>query len=232
MLEAGQTGANEDLLPCVEIETAAPVRASVVWLHGLGADGHDFEPIVPHLGMRPQDGVRFVFPHAPQIPVSLNMGMRMPAWYDIDEADLRRRHDAAGIRASALRIEALLAREKRRGVPAERIVLAGFSQGGAMALYVGLRHAETLAGLVALSCYLVLNETLPAEASAANAAVPVFQAHGTLDPMVPIDRGRDARDRLQELGHPVAWHEFPMQHMVCMEEIEALGAFLRDRLGG
>lgn len=218
----------DGVLPCVEVEPETEARASIVWMHGLGADGHDFESIVPELGLRDL-GVRFVFPHAPSIPVTLNMGMLMPAWYDIKEIDLRRQHDEDGIRKSADDIEALIAREKERGVPAERIVVAGFSQGGAMALHVGLRHAESLAGILAMSTYLVCEDKVESELSAANRETPIFQAHGTVDPMVPCDRGQAAHDRLIELGYTVEWHDYPMQHQVCMEEIQAASTWLRAR---
>jgi phospholipase/carboxylesterase len=220
-----------DLLPCVEIEPRARADASVVWLHGLGADGHDFEPVVPELGLPAGHRVRFVFPHAPAIPVSLNFGMVMPAWYDIAGPDLRRtRHDEPGIRASAARVEALIARERARGVPSDRVVLAGFSQGGAIAIHTALRHAERLAGLVALSTYLVLPEKLAAERSEACRDVPVLQCHGTLDPMVPHERGVACRDALLALGYDVTWRDWPMQHQVCAEEIGLIGAWLRERL--
>jgi phospholipase/carboxylesterase len=222
---------SEALLPCVEIEPRGQAAdAAVIWLHGLGADGHDFEPIVPELGLG-KLAVRFVFPHAPAIPVSLNYGMVMPAWYDIAGADLRRtRHDAAGIRKSVARVEALIARERGRGVAAKRIVLAGFSQGGAVAVHAALRHHERLAGLVALSTYLPAEDTLEGELAEANADLPVLQCHGSFDPMVPQDRGEACRDRLVALGHPVDWHVWPMEHQVCAEEIEAIGAWLRGRL--
>ena len=219
-----------NLLPCVEIEPPREARAAVIWLHGLGADGHDFEPIVPELGLGDLD-IRFVFPHAPSIPVTLNGGFVMPAWYDIEEMDLRRRHDEQGIRCSSAAVEALIARERERGIPASRLLLAGFSQGGAIALFTALRHEETLAGVIALSTYLVCEESLPTERTAANQRTPVFQAHGTLDPMVPCDRGRAARDRLQALGYDIVWHEYPMQHQVCLEEIHDLGQWMRQQLG-
>lgn len=210
-----------------------PADASVIWMHGLGADGHDFEPIIPHLGLPPGLRVRFVFPHAPMIPVSLNMGIVMRAWYDLRGQDLRRiEHDEAGVRRSAAQVEALIAREKARGVPASRIALVGFSQGGAMAMHVGLRHAETLAGIAALSSFLVLRHALPAEASPANRRTPVWVAHGTLDPMVPEESGRLTRDTLLEHGYDVTWRTWPMQHEVCLEEIDELGRFLARRLGG
>ncbi len=222
---------NEPLLPCVEIEpTEGPAAASVVWLHGLGADGHDFEAVVPELGLDPSLRVRFVFPHAPSIPVTLNGGMVMPAWYDITEVDLRRHHDESGIRRSASRIAALLRREQGRGVPSTRTVLAGFSQGGAIALFQGLRHPEPLAGIIALSTYLVGADTLDAERSEANRRTPVLMAHGSLDPMVPVQRGEEARDRLLASGQAVQWRTWPMQHQVCLEEIQWIGAFLNERL--
>jgi len=223
------------LLPCVEVihprraADAAP-GASVIWLHGLGADGHDFEPIVPHLGLPSDPIVRFVFPHAPKRAVTLNMGLVMPAWYDIREIDLRHEHDEKGIRDSATRIGALIAREQERGVPAGRIVLAGFSQGGAIALHVGLRHPERLAGIMALSCYLVSEQSLEPEMSEAARGLPIFQAHGTQDPMVPMERGRAARERLSALGCQVEWHTYPMGHEVHPQEIQEIGAWLGGRL--
>lgn len=219
------------LLPAVEIDPpGGSHRASVIWLHGLGADGHDFEPVVPYLGVDPALGVRFVFPHAPRIPVTINMGMVMPAWYDIVALDLERKHDEAGVRRSQAQVEAWIRHERDRGVPSERIVLAGFSQGGAIALHTGLRHGERLAGILALSCYLVCDDTIEAERSEANRGVPVFQAHGTQDPMVPIDRGEAARRRLGELGHDVDWHTYPMGHQVHPDEIVHIGAWLSGRL--
>ncbi|MFO1054663.1 MAG: dienelactone hydrolase family protein [Planctomycetota bacterium] len=215
------------LLPCVEIDPVGPVRASVIWLHGLGADGHDFEPIVPELGLEPAAGVRFVFPHAPAIPVTLNGGYVMPAWYDIAEVDLRRRHDEAGIRRSAAQVEALIAREVDSGVPASRIVLAGFSQGGAIALFQGLRHRHRLAGVLALSTYLVCEDSLLHERSDANRDVPIFMGHGTYDPMVQLARGEAARDALLALGYPVEFHTYPMPHSVHPVEIADIGAWLR-----
>lgn len=219
----------EPLLPAVELEPEGPARHAVIWLHGLGADGHDFPPIVPELGLDPALAIRWVFPHAPAIPVTLNGGMVMPAWYDIRAGDLRKRHDETGIRLSAERVARRIEHEEERGVPASRIVLAGFSQGGALAAHVALRWRARLAGLVCLSTYLVLEETLAAEQSPANADLPVFQAHGTLDPMVPLERGVAARDALQELGHPLEWHDYAMGHQVCLEELEDLGAWFRAR---
>ena len=213
-----------DLLDTVEIETALAPSVSIIWLHGLGADGHDFEPIVPELSL--PLATRFVFPHAPMRAVTINQGAVMRAWYDVRGVGGERREDADGVRASADRIEALLAREKARGIPAGRIVLAGFSQGGAMALHTGLRHAERLAGVLALSCFLPLADSLATEASAANRDVPIFFGHGIHDPLIPLARGRRAHDILVELGWQVAWHEYPMPHSVCAEEVSDIASWL------
>ena len=223
---------SDEVLRCVEIEPQGDARHAVIWLHGLGADGHDFEPIVPYLGLDPALAVRFVFPHAPRIPVTLNMGLIMPAWYDIREADLRFRHDEKGIRRSADQVRALISRENDRGIPGERTILAGFSQGGAIALHVGLRHPEPLAGLMALSAYLVCEDTLKGELDEANRGISIFQGHGRFDPMVPEERGLAARDLLRELGYDVQWHSYQMQHEVHPEEIRDIGEWLTVRLGG
>jgi phospholipase/carboxylesterase len=212
------------LLEALEIETGPSPRAAVIWLHGLGADGHDFEPIVPELGMPAAPAVRFVFPHAPLQPVAINRGAVMRAWYDVTGDG---RQDAEGIRASQVRVEALIARERARGIAARSIVLAGFSQGGAMALHTGLRHPERLAGILALSCYLPLPETLEGEASQANRDIPIFMAHGTQDPVIPLSWAMRSRDRLIALGYAVEWHEYPMPHSVCAEEIADVGRWLR-----
>jgi len=219
----------ESLLPCVEIEPMQPALRSLIWLHGLGADGHDFEPIVPELGLAPELRVRVILPHAPEIPVSINGGMMMPAWYDIRDVDLANRHDEAGVRRSAEQLTQLIKRENERGVASENIVLAGFSQGGAVVAHVALRHPEKLCGLIMLSTYAVLEQTIEAERSDANQALPVFQAHGSLDPMVTPDRGQAARELLEKLGHPVEWHDYPMQHQVCLEEIQDLSTWLNKR---
>ena len=210
----------------LEIETAPSPDAAVLWLHGLGADGHDFEPVVPQLRLPPQLRVRFVFPHAPVRPVTLNMGMRMRAWYDILQLG-GGREDEAGIRESQALLEALIARERRRGVAAQRIVLAGFSQGGAVALHTGLRHAERLAGILALSTYLPLAGSLVPEHSAANLGVPLFMAHGRYDDIIPIERARQSRVALEGLGCKVEWREYAMPHAVCGEEIADVAAWLR-----
>lgn len=220
-------------LETVEVEpTGGPADAAVIWMHGLGADGHDFEGIVPYLEGPGSARIRFVFPHAPVRRVTLNGGAPMRAWYDLVGDDLRTlRHDERGIRESARQIDALITRESARGVPASRIVLLGFSQGGAMALHVGLRHAERIAGIGALSCFLVLPESLAAEASEANLATPILWCHGTLDPMVPERMGRTGADRLRALGYDVTWHTWPMQHEVCLEEIREISRFLGRCLG-
>ena len=210
----------------LEIETAPAPDAAVLWLHGLGADGHDFEPLVPQLRLPPQLRVRFVFPHAPVRPVTLNMGMRMRAWYDILQLG-GGREDEAGIRESQALLEALIARERRRGVAAQRIVLAGFSQGGAVALHTGLRHAERLAGILALSTYLPLAGSLAPEHSATNLGVPLFMAHGRFDDIIPIERARQSRVALESLGCKVEWREYTMPHAVCGEEIADIAAWLR-----
>jgi len=215
-----------DLLDAIEIETAPNPAASVIWLHGLGADGNDFVPIVGELEL-PDVPIRFVFPHAPMQPVTINNGMVMRAWYDIAGADLARREDERGVRASQTLVEALIAREKARGTPARRIVLAGFSQGGAIALQTGLRHPERLAGIMALSTYVPLAESLEAEAHAANRGLPIFMAHGLYDPIVPIAAARRSRDLLQRLGYVVEWHEYPMPHSVAPQELDDIGAWLR-----
>jgi phospholipase/carboxylesterase len=218
------------LLDSIEIETGPSPAASVIWLHGLGADGSDFVPVVDALdlpaGPLPSRPIRFVFPHAPMQPVTINSGMVMRAWYDVLSTDFDRRADERGVRASQQLIEALLEREQRRGIAAGRIVLAGFSQGGAIALHTGLRHAERLAGIMALSCYVPLAASLPAERSAANRDVPVFMAHGTRDPVIPARLARESRDLLLQLGYEVAWHEYPMEHSVSPEELKAIGAWL------
>jgi phospholipase/carboxylesterase len=218
------------LLPAVEHETAANPTHSIIWLHGLGADGNDFAPIVPELVAKDWPALRFVFPHAPVQPVTINNGMSMRSWYDIIGFDPQSRQDEAGVRASVAAVEALIAREHERGVPDERIVLAGFSQGGAIALAAGLCHAQELAGIVALSTYLPISEVIARERHAANAATPIFWGHGSADPVVVMQRGIDSRDRLQALGYQVDWHTYPMPHAVCAEEIADLRRWLDARL--
>ena len=216
-------------LPTVEHETAAHPRYSVIWLHGLGADGNDFAPIVPELVAPDWPALRFVFPHAPVRPVTINGGVPMRAWYDIAGFDLNARQDEAGMRASFAEVEALIAREHERGVPSERIVLAGFSQGGAIALAPGLRHPQRLAGIIVLSAYLPLTATLAAERAGANAATPIFWGHGSADPVVVPQRGVESHALLQSLGYAVDWHSYPMAHSVCAEEIADLRRWLGQR---
>jgi phospholipase/carboxylesterase len=216
-------------LEAVIVEPPSEATAAVIWLHGLGADGHDFAPVVPMVGL-PELGARVVLPHAPSLPVSINGGFVMPAWYDIRDGDLKDRHDEAGIRRSAEQVEALITREKERGLPASRIVVIGFSQGGAMALHVGLRHPERLAGIGALSTYLVLEETLDAERHAANQTTPIFQAHGRHDAVVAYERGAAARDWLRAQGYRVSFSDYPMQHEVHPQELLALRRWFAEVL--
>jgi phospholipase/carboxylesterase len=219
------------MLETHEIETGPNPRTTLIVLHGLGADGHDFVPICGELDLSAIGPVRYVFPHAPERPVTINGGYVMRAWYDILGADLVRREDEAGLRDSQAAIAALVDRERQRGIAAERIVLMGFSQGCAMALMTALRYPERLAGAVGLSGYLPLAATTAAERSAANAGLAVFMAHGTQDPVVIHARGTASRDALRALGHAVEWHDYPMPHSVCMEEIEDLNAWLLKQLG-
>ncbi|HTT10529.1 MAG TPA: dienelactone hydrolase family protein [Burkholderiaceae bacterium] len=216
-----------DLLDCVELQTRSDPAYTVLWLHGLGADGYDFVPVVRELELAGAPPVRYVFPHAPQIPVTINGGYVMRAWYDILGAEVDRREDEARIRASAGAVERLIEREAGRGVARGRIVLAGFSQGGAITLQAGLRAAEPLAGMMALSTYLPLANSAAAEATPASRRTPIFMAHGTADPVIPFARSTASRDRLQDLGYQVEWHEYPMQHSVNADEIRAIAAFLR-----
>ncbi len=212
-------------LPAVEIEPPHHARASIVWLHGLGADGHDFEPIVPDLDL---NAVRFVFPHAPRRTVTVNGGYLMPAWYDITHPDLEREVDHVGIEDSVRQVQSLLAREQARGIEAKHIVLAGFSQGGVIALHAALGMREPLGGVIALSTYLPLIETLPEQ----EFALPIFMAHGTQDPIVPLSAAQRARAVLTARGHALDWHQYAIGHSVCAEEIDALRRWLTRRLTG
>jgi phospholipase/carboxylesterase len=216
-----------DLLECIELQTHARPQNAVVWLHGLGADGYDFVPVVRELETAGAPAARYVFPHAPQIPVTINSGYVMRAWYDILGTELVRLEDGARIRASAEAVERLIEREVERGVPRSRVVLAGFSQGGAITLHAGLRAREPLAGLMALSTYLPLADTVDAEATKESRGIPIFMAHGTSDPMIPIARSTASRDRLKTLGYAVEWHEYPMPHSVSAEEIRDIAKFLQ-----
>ena len=212
-------------MQAVEINTGPDPRACVIWLHGLGADGHDFEPIVPELELAKP--VRFLFPHAPVRAVTINQGMRMRAWYDILQFG-GGPEDEAGVRASQQLVEAMMAEQRGRGIG--KIVLAGFSQGGAIALQTALRHRERLAGVLALSTYLPLNATLAAERSPANQDLPIFMAHGQYDDIIPLARAEQSRRILERLGYKVQWQVYPMPHSVCPEEIAAISAFLREIL--
>jgi len=214
---------SETRLETIETETAPNPVASIIWMHGLGADGNDFAPLADEIEL--PVAVRYIFPHAPTMPVSINGGYVMRAWYDISDAALRR-EDETGVRASQKSVETLLAREKSRGIAANRIVLAGFSQGGAIALHTGLRQGERLAGIMALSTYLPLADKLATEANRANRELPIFMAHGTSDPMISYERATASRDLLLQHGYTLEWHEYRMQHAVCPQEIADIGAWL------
>lgn len=220
------------MLESIEIETGKQPRHSVIWLHGLGADGHDFEPIVPELTLAGWPPLRFVFPHAPVRPITLNAGMRMRGWYDVQGLELMAIEDEAGILASVAEVERLIARERQRGVDSQRILLAGFSQGGAVALAAGLTHAERLAGIVALSTYLPIAARIEAQRAPIQGGLPVFIGHGAVDPIVPQMLGLAARQRLQAWGHPVEWHSYGMPHSVCAEEIRDLSGWMERHLLG
>jgi len=221
----------EEQLSAIEVETAANPQYSVIWLHGLGADGSDFVPIVPELGLEDAPGVRFIFPHAPYIPVTCNGGYVMRAWYDIISLEPHsRRIDEAGIVASCAATRRLIAREIQRGIMVDRIFLAGFSQGGAVAYTTALTYPEALAGVIALSTYIPSPDLLAREASAANRAIPILAAHGTQDDVVSPALGRAARDFVTQHGYAVEWHEYPMPHSLCIEEVRLIGHWLRARL--
>lgn len=216
------------LLESIEIETGPNPQHAIIWLHGLGADGHDFAPIVPELKLSADLPVRFIFPHAPVQAVTINGGMAMRSWYDIYMADLVRHEDERGLRQSQIEVQNLIARENSRGIPTERIILAGFSQGCAMTLQTGLRLPEALAGMICLSGYLPLAALTDKERHQANANTPIFMAHGSVDPVVPLARAVDSRDHLRALGYTVQWHEYPMPHSVCAEEIDAAAQFIKS----
>lgn len=218
---------SDTLLDALELTTGPAPELAVIWLHGLGADGHDFEPIVPELKL--DFSARFVFPHAPVRPVTINGGMAMRAWYDILGWGRQARQDEAGIRASAAAVERMIDREIDRGMPAERIVLAGFSQGGAIALHTALRARRSLAGVLALSTYLPLADTLAQERSAANAQIPILMVHGTADAVLPLALAESSRRTLTGLGYDVEWRTYPMAHTVCLDEIALISAWLTAR---
>lgn len=220
------------LLDTVEIESSPNPDVAIIWMHGLGADANDFVPIAQELNLQGLPGIRFVFPNAPAIPVTINGGYVMRAWYDILGTDIARREDEAGLRKSQGEIEKLIAREIARGIPAHRIFLAGFSQGCAMTLQTGLRYPEKLAGLLCLSGYVPLRDQVAAERNAANQQTPVFLVHGRGDPVIAIQRAEQSRDLLMELGYPVEWHEYMMPHSVCAEEIDDISHWLYRVLTG
>jgi phospholipase/carboxylesterase len=217
-------------LPCIEVETGADPKIAVIWLHGLGADGHDFEPIVPELIDPSWPALRFVFPNAPVRPITINNGMAMRAWYDISGMEIAQKQDEAGIRASIGLLDELIDREAGRGIPSERIFLAGFSQGGAIVLAGGIRSTKKLGGIIALSTYLPIAEKTDAEISDANRAVPIFMAHGMLDPTISHALGEMSRDYLKQRGCNVDWHAYPMGHQVCAEEIADLKRWIGARI--
>jgi phospholipase/carboxylesterase len=222
-----------DLLETIELETGANPAAAVIWMHGLGADGNDFVPIVNELDLSGAPAIRFIFPHAPMMPVTINNGHVMRAWYDVSFGDLEgrtKRADEQGVRRSQAQIGQLIAREVEKKIPFKNILLAGFSQGGAIALHTGLRYPEQLAGIMALSCYLPCADSFAAEAAPANAKTPVFIAHGTQDPVVPYAMGKNSSDLLVKSGYPVKWHEYPMPHSVCLEEVRNIGTWLTSVL--
>jgi len=223
---------NTETLETVEINPDRPPTATVIWLHGLGADGHDFETIVPMLDIPESLPIRYVFPHAPVRPVTINAGMRMRAWYDILDIQVDRRVDTEHLLESADLLADLVEHETTSGMPVDRILLAGFSQGGAIALHVGLRYAEPLAGILALSTYMPTADTLAQEQSPVNAAIPIMMAHGSHDPVVPLANGLNACRQLRGLGYGVLWREYPMMHQVCEAEISDIGRFLTETLNG
>ena len=219
---------NSQFLECVEINPRKNAEYAVIWLHGLGADGHDFEPIVPELGLPESLAVRFVFPHAPKRPVTINASMVMRAWYDILDLATRK-VDLQAVEASSAQVRKLIERETSAGIASHRIVLAGFSQGGAIALHTGLRYEKPLAGILALSTYSPTVGRLAEERSPANAAIPILMAHGQYDPVIPITAAISTRDELIRLKYAIQWQAYPMQHEVCMEEIDAIRVWLLDR---
>lgn len=220
----------EELLEFIQKDTGTDPRHAVIWLHGLGADGHDFEPIVPELGLSGTTPVRFIFPHAPAQPVTINGGMVMRAWYDITAMDLSAAVDTDGIERSAEHLRRLVRATVDSGIVPERIFLAGFSQGGVIALHTGLPYGERLAGIIALSTYVAVPEAVQQSAGAANEDTPIFMAHGRYDPVIPCPLGEKSRDFLLNEGYPVEWHEYPMQHSVYPDEIRDLADWLRQRI--
>lgn len=220
----------QELLPYVDVNPDKPHDALVVWLHGLGDSGNGFAPIVPELKLPTSMAVRFVFPHAPVRPVTINNGMPMRAWYDIKSLDFNQRADSQGVRESAQQVKQLIETEIEQGIDSKRVILAGFSQGGVIAYHLGLRFDQPLGGILALSTYLTEAQTLTDEASDANKATPIFTAHGLYDEVIPCALGKSGADKLSELGYSVQWQDYPMQHNVCPEEIQAISTWLQQRL--
>jgi phospholipase/carboxylesterase len=219
------------MLDCITLEPTVPATACVIWMHGLGADGNDFVPIVDELGLPANHPVRFVFPNAPTMPVTINGGYVMRAWYDIVSTEIDKRADEAGVRKSASAIDQLVADQRAKGIAANRIVLAGFSQGGVIALQAGLRYPERLGGIMALSTYLACADTLGAEASSANRDLPIFYAHGALDTVISMALAKLSKAKLETHGYRIEWHEYGMPHSVCAEEVDAIAVFLKRVLG-
>lgn len=217
------------LIQHLELNTGANPKGTVIWMHGLGADCWDFVSIVKELGLPAELPLRFIFPQAPSRPISINNGQVMPGWYDISMAELHRKPDEAGVRQSQAAIEHLIARESERGIATDKIILAGFSQGGAVALQTGLRYRDTLGGIMALSTYLTLEDSFAAEATIANANIPILMAHGTQDPLIPLSLAMSSRAKMEARGYKVEWREYPMPHSVCMEEIEDIGLWIQAR---
>ncbi|MDH5326206.1 MAG: alpha/beta hydrolase [Gammaproteobacteria bacterium] len=219
------------MLETIEIQSGNEADAAVIWLHGLGADGNDFAPIVSQLGLKDLNRIRFVFPHAPKQPVTLNNGFVMRAWYDIKTPMLLEQQDESGIQQSQAAVLQLIEKEKASGIDSTRIILAGFSQGGAIALHTGIRFSEPLGGIMVLSSYLPLADTAATQAHEANHQTSIFMAHGSYDPVVPIQAGDMSQQQLQSMGYPVQWHTYPMEHSVCLEEIEEIGLWINACLG-
>ncbi len=217
------------LIPHIELVTGAEPKGTVIWMHGLGADCWDFVSIVKELGLPEDLPLRFIFPQAPTRPITINNGQAMPGWYDISMAELQRKPDEAGVRQSQAFIDQLIAREIGRGIAADKIILAGFSQGGAIALQTGLRNRESLGGIMALSTYLTLDDSLAAEATIANANIPILMVHGTQDPVIPLSLAVASRTKMEALSYKIAWREYPMPHSLCMEEVEDIGEWIQAR---
>lgn len=215
------------MLESITLNPPSPATACVIWMHGLGADGNDFVPMVPELDLPPEHSVRFVFPNAPTMPVTINGGYVMRAWYDITSAEIDKRADEAGVRKSQLAIGELIADQSAQGIASERIVLAGFSQGGVIALQTGLRYPEKLGGIMALSTYLACAESLGVEASSGNRQIPILMVHGATDPVIPIALAKRSKARLETHGYKINWHEYGMPHSVCAEEVVDIAAFLK-----